>query len=122
MKKNNRIFEKEKNISANRDGHFYDDYLGKNTFRKEVVRFLSKLRKGGPPLFRSTTPSQPLNTEPGDHLLLMGPESWSEELSWLMQLLALRDPRARFQRASDYLLQCAVWGGRLEGWRDQDTG
>lgn len=60
MKKNNRIFEKEKNISANRDGHFYDDYLGKNTFRKEVVLgFSLNWGKGGLHFSEAPLPHSP---------------------------------------------------------------
>lgn len=62
--KNNRIFEKEKNISANRDGHFYDGYPGKNTFRKAVVLHFSI--SWGCRDHRSSErmpPSPPLNTE-----------------------------------------------------------
>lgn len=56
--------------------------LGKIHLEKSCLTFLPKLGKGRPLLFRNTTPSQPLTTEPGDHLLLwMGAESWLEELS-----------------------------------------
>lgn len=92
--KNNRIFEKEKNILVNRDGHFYDGYPGKNTFRKAVVLQISIHWGSRDHRSSETMPSSPsLKTEPGEHLLLlMGLESWSEVTGTGIQLLLTDGP------------------------------
>lgn len=122
MKRTTGYLKRRKISQPTEIGHFYDDYLGKNTFRKEVVLGFSKLRKGGLHFSEAPLPHSPWMQSLETIFSYWWVQRAGQRSSAGREVTGTDGPKSKISEQVDYLLQGAVWGGHLEGWRHRDTG